>query len=267
MLDRPQHEEYGERNVRALAPFVTIIKPAGVANMILKLTAAFVGLFLLGVGITATLKAPQEYIKDRSIASLAQRAKNQGKTKVAAPGLILDYAGGNIGSDEALQNYSVVIAEPIDRKSYISDSADEIGTAYKFRVLDILSQRNAVFCNGCPRVNDVSGKLPPALYNEFLLESSGGTVAVDGVEVTMPSGGMPKFEDGQRFLMFISYAPGGMATLIGGPSGLFRITSDESLEAIGNGKQRLAVEIATRFSKSLSRFKQAMSDSSAARKS
>jgi len=222
----------------------------------LKLTAVVCGLFLLGVGITVTFKAPQEYSKDKSIASLAQRTKKQGKTRVEAPGLIIDYAGGNIGLDEALQNYSVVIGEPIESKSYITDSADEIGTAYKFRVLEILSQRNAVFCSGCPQVNDVSGKLPPALHNEFLLELSGGTVTVDGVEVTMPSSGMPKFEAGQRYLMFISFTPGGMATLIGGPSGLFRITSDESLEAMGNGKHRLAVEIAAQFSKSLARFKQ-----------
>jgi hypothetical protein len=225
--------------------------------MILKLSAIACGLFLLGLGITAARKAPQEYLKDRSIASLARRAKNQGKTKVEAPGLIIDYAGGNIGLDQALKNYSVVIAESIEKKSYITDSLDEIGTAYKFRVLETLSQRNAVFCNTCPQVNDVSGKLPPAHYDEFLLESSGGTVAVDGVEVTMPSGGMPKFEKGERYLMFISFTPGGMATLIGGPSGLFRINSDESLEAMGNGKHRLAVEIANRFSKSLSKFKQA----------
>lgn len=224
--------------------------------MILKLTAAALGLFLLGVGITATLKAPQEYLKDRSIASLAKRAKTQGKTKVEAPGLIIDYAGGNIGLDEALKNYSVVIAEPIESKSFITDSSDEIGTAYKFRILEIISQRNAVFCNGCPRVNDVSGKLPPALYNEFLLESSGGTVAVDGVEVTMPSGGMPKFEKGERYLMFISFTPGGMARPAAGASGFFRITGDDSLDTVAC-KNRLADEIGARFSKSLARFRQA----------
>ena len=51
--------------------------------------------------------------------------------------------------------------------------------------------------------------------------------------------------------------PGGMARLAAGPSGLFRITSDESLEGMNNGKDRVPVEIAVRFSKSLSRLKQA----------
>jgi len=225
--------------------------------MILKLTAIACGIFLLGVGMIATRKAPQEYSKDRSIASLARRTKSQGKTRVSAPGKIIDYAGANMGLDEALQNYSVVIAEPSESKSFITDSSDEIRTAYKFRILETLSQRNAVFCNTCPALKDVSDKLQPALYNEFLLELSGGTVIVDGVEVTMVSDGTLKIEDGQRYLMFISFTPGGMASLIGGPSGLFRITSDESLEAMGNGKHRLAVEIAGRFSKSLSKFKQA----------
>jgi hypothetical protein len=225
--------------------------------MILKLTAIACGLFLLGFGITAALKTPQEYTKDKSIASLAQRTKKQGKTRVEAPGKIIDYPGMNMGLDEALENYSVVIAEPIERKSFITDSSDEISTAYKFRIVETISQRNAVFCNTCPRLNDVSAKLQPALYNEFILDLSGGTVTVDGVEVIMVSDGTLKIEDGQRYLMFISFTPGGMASLRGGPSGLFRITSDESLEAMGNGKHRLAVEIAARFSKSLSKLKQA----------
>jgi len=176
---------------------------------------------------------------------------------VSAPGKIIDYPGMNIGLDEALQNYSVVIAEPIESKSYLAESGDEISTAYKFRILETLSQRNAVLCNSCPSLVDVSEKLQPALYNEFILGLSGGTVTVDGVEVTMVSDRTLKIEDGQRYLMFISFTPGGMARLIGGPSGLFRITSDESLEAMGNGKHRLAVEIGARFSRNLSRFKEA----------
>lgn len=206
----------------------------------------------------ATRKAPQEYTKDKSIASIARRTKNQGKTRVSAPGKIIDYAGENMGLDEALQNYSVVIAEPIESKSYITDSSDEISTAYKFRIVETLSQRNAVFCNTCPALNDVSDKLQPALYNEFLFELSGGTITVDGVEVTMVSSGIPKFEKGERYLMFISFTPGGMAKPAAGISGLFRITSDESLEAMNKGKDRIPVEIAARFSKSLSRFKQAI---------
>ena len=225
--------------------------------MILKLTAVALSLVVLTFGIGSILKSHQDNPNDKSIASQARLAKSLGKAHVTVPGKILDYPGMNIGLDEALKKYSVVIAEPIDRKSYITDSADEIGTAYKFRVVEILSQRNAVFCNGCPQVNDVSGRLPPALYNEFILDLSGGTVTLDGVEVTMPSSGMPKFEDGQRYLMFISFTPGGMATVVGGPSGLFRITSDQSLEPVGNGKGRMPVEIAARFSKSLARFKQA----------
>jgi hypothetical protein len=198
-----------------------------------KLAAIVCGLFLLGVGITATLKAPQEYLKDRSITSLAQRTKNQGNTQVTVPGKIIEYPGMNMSLDEALQSYSAVIAEPIESKSYISDSSDEIRTAYKFRIIETLSQKNAVNCSSCPQVTDVSAKLQPALYNEFLLELSGGTVVVDGVEVTMASSGIPKFEDDKKYLMFISLTPGGMARLAGGPSGLFRVMSDDSLEALG----------------------------------
>jgi len=225
--------------------------------MTLKITAVAIGVLLLGVGIGGFLSAPQENPNDRSIASLARRAKNQGNKKVTVPGKILDYPGMNIGLDEALQKYSVVIAEPIESTSFITDSLDNISTAYKFRIVETISQRSPVFCNSCPSLNDVSDKLQPARYDEFLLELAGGTVTVDGVEITMVSGQIPKFEDRKRYLMFINFTPAGMASTVGGPSGIFRITSDESLEAVGNVKNRMPAEIATRFSQSLSRFKQA----------
>jgi hypothetical protein len=224
--------------------------------MIFKLTAIAGTLLLLAVGITAAFKfsqSSQEDSKDKSIASLARRTKSQGKTRVSAPGKIIDYPGMNIGLDEALKDYSVVIAEPIESKSFITDSLEEIRTAYKLRILETLSRRNAISCSSCPLINDVSDKVQPALHNEFILELSGGTVNVDGVEITMVSDGTLKIEEGQRYLMFISFTPGSMARVIGGPSGMFRITSDESLEAMGKGKHRLAVEIGTRFSKSLSK--------------
>jgi hypothetical protein len=225
--------------------------------MILKLTAAVCGLVLLGLGISATRKAPQEYVKDKSIASLAQRTKNQGKTRVTVLGKLVDYPGTNMSLDEALQNYSALIAEPIEIKAFLADSADEIRTAYKFRIWETLSQKNEVFCDGCS-VNDGSGKVQPALHNEFILESSGGTLTVNGVEITMVSSGIPKFEEGKRYLMFVSFTPGGMARPAAGASGFFLITSDESLEAMDNGKARMQVEISGRFSKSLSKFKQAI---------
>ncbi|HXI23669.1 MAG TPA: hypothetical protein VNG71_07325 [Pyrinomonadaceae bacterium] len=228
--------------------------------MILKLTAIACVLVALGFGMTAALRRslpPQDYVKDKSVVSLSRRAKNEGKTQVSMPGKIIDYPGMNMGLDEALQNYSVVIAELVESKSYISESADEIATAYKLRIVESLSQRNAVSCNGCSPVKDVSDKLQPAQYNEFMLNLSGGSVTVDGVEVSMISDRTLKIEDGQRYLMFISFTPGGMARLIGGPSGLFRITHDESLEAMSDGTHRLAREIAARFSRNLSKFKQA----------
>lgn len=223
----------------------------------LKLTAVVCGLVLLGLGLGGIVRAPQEYFKDQnSIASLAQRTKNQGKTQVSVPGPIVDYPGMNQGLDAALQNYSAVVAEPVESKSYIEDS-NNIRTAYKFRILEIVSQRDAVFCNTCPSLNDVSAKLQPALQNEFILELSGGTLTVDGVEVTMINTGIPKFENGKSYLMFISFTPGGMARLAAGPSGVFRITSGDSLEPMGNAKRPLPTQIETRFSKSLSRLKQA----------
>jgi hypothetical protein len=225
-------------------------------SMILKITAILGGLLILAVGIGGIIKTSQDEPRDRSIASVAKRAKSQGKSRISLSAPIVEYPGSNMGLEEALQNYSVVIAEPEERKSYIGDGSDDIRTAFKFRILEALSRRNAVVCATCPPLTDLSNKFQPALSNEFILELSGGTVMVNGVEVTMIDGEIQKFEDGQRYLLFVSFTPGGMARLAAGASGIFRITPEESLEGMGRRNYRLTGEITSRYSKKLSAFKQ-----------
>lgn len=221
-----------------------------------KLILTISGLILLGVGLTASLKTPQETWQDKvSIEGQARRAKAQGKTSITIPGPLVDYSGMGMNVDDVLKKYSAVVAEVVESNTYLD--TDVITTAYKFRIVEAVVQKNAVFCDTCPPLRDASARLHPALSNEFILQFSGGTMMVDGVEVNMVNTGGLKFEGGKKYLLFISYTAGGMARLAAGPSGVFRVRDDdESIEPIGNPTHPIPSQIATRFSNKLSKFKQ-----------
>ena len=225
--------------------------------MIPKLAAVVCGLILLGVLMSATRNAPQEAWKDRvSIQSRARKAKAEGKTSVTLLGPIAEYMGMGMSLDEALQKYSAVVAEVVESNTYLSD-ADVINTAYKFRILEAVTQKNAVFCDTCPPLRDVSAKLHPAFSNEFFLELSGGTLIVDTVKVHMVNTGGIEFEPGKKYFLFISFTPGGMARLAAGPVGVFRVRDDDVLESVGSADYPIPYQIATRHSKKLTRLKEA----------
>jgi len=214
---------------------------------------------LLAIVVTAVIhrnagqKAPASAEKN-SLRSIAERAKNEGKQSVRVPSPRIDYAGENIGLDEALQNYSVVVAQPIDSKSYLSDS-ELIVNWYRFQILESLSQRPPYSCNTCPAAPDLPGDLPRPGQDEFYTVAVGGTVTIDGVQVTMNNPALPQFEKGRKYLLFVSLAPSGVAVIGGGPSGVFRVGDDEILKPANKDNRRLKTDIQARFDSRLRTFK------------
>jgi hypothetical protein len=221
-----------------------------------KLIIVLSVLVLIGVGVTATFRTPQENSgAGKSIELMARQAKAEGKSRITIPGPIIDYPNMGLSLDEVLKKYSALVVEVAESTSFVPAS-DDIRTAYKFRIVEFLSQKPAKVCEKCSPLTDVSDKLSTAKVNEFVLEVSGGTVTIEGVEVTM-TGGKLRFAEGKKYLMLVSFTPGGMAQLAVGPSGVFRIKEDDSLESISNPKHLVPAQIASRFSNNLSTFKQA----------
>lgn len=216
-------------------------------------------LVVLGVGVTAVLRTPQENPETgKSIAAIARRAKTEGRTRVVIPGPILEYPNMAADLDTLLTKYSAVVVDVAESKSFIADSdPDAIRTAYKFRIIEPLTQKAAAVCESCPALVDISNQVSPAAPNEFILEVSGGSVSIDGVAVTMTNSGKLTFEKGKKYLMLVSFTPGAMARLAAGPSSVFKIHDDESIESMANPKNSIPSQVAARFSNNLTRFKQA----------
>jgi hypothetical protein len=142
----------------------------------------------------------------------------------------------------------------IANKSYLFD-AYGIQTWYKFRVTDALSKTDAEYCPTCPDIPEPPKDFTPISADEFLLATSGGTVDIDGVEVTVNDRSLPVFESGKKYLLVISHTPSGVATLGAGPAGVFELTNDDKLEAVNGHNYALQAEIRHRFNGKLSQLK------------
>lgn len=217
-------------------------------------------ILLLGLGVRGLLtsavqnKTMVKWEDKYSLKEIARRTKQEAKAKVTIPGPFIEYPGTDMKVEEALRDYSVVVAEVIAGKSYAFDSYS-IGTWYKFRITDALSQRSAAYCPTCPEIPEAPQDLSPINSDEFVLATGGGTVNIDGIDVTVNDRSLPVFESGKKYLLVISLKPTRVAVLGAGPSGVFRVTDDGRLDAINERNYPMQAEIAQRFAGKLSELK------------
>lgn len=161
------------------------------------------------------------------------------------------------GLDDALSQYTVVVAELIGRRSYVADEASLV-TWNKFKVLEVLSQPLKHACPGCLSGLNVPPEMRPNNSAEILLPSSGGSVVVDGVDVEIEDRDFGKaFSPSQKFLLFLSLdkaRSAGKITL--GPYGVFAIDSGGSFQPITSVTSPLREELNVQTSDSLDRLRE-----------
>lgn len=183
----------------------------------------------------------------------AEKAKGLNKVQFAAP--LLEYPD-RIDLDTALAQTTVVIAEVINKNSRVVDS-HTIATFYRLNIVETLSKPDETACCN-PKDEDFPTDLPPLNDDEIHVVGIGGTVILEGVEVTMKE----DFEDlvpGPRFLLFLSISPSGKyGSLRIGPRGAFKITPGSDLEAIVEKPSPLQEQIKQRHGNSMVRFKDAL---------
>ncbi len=222
-------------------------------------TAFTLLLFAFGFSLLLNKNQPSQSatqsVEKNSLREIARRTKAEGRLKIRVPGPISDYPGEDMGFDEAVQEYTLAVAEPLTNKSYVVDS-NGVRTWYKFRIIELLSRRNSVLCYTCPPVPDAPREMFPISADEFLIATGGGTVAVDGVDITVDNSALPMFETGKRYLLFISLTPTGVALLGAGPAGVFRVGVDERLEPVSREDRPIQAQVHQRFAFRLSKLKE-----------
>ena len=175
-------------------------------------------LLLAGALVVAARRAPQQLLqqqlaelqeKEKSgrikLSERARLAKARGEDEVTIPGTVSLYPTATSPEElnQILPNYTVVIARPVGQKGYVG-SEEAIRSWHKFQILKTISQAP-------PAPNYTSLTPPQELLpvgdDEFLVHRAGGTVTVEGVEITAPEEGVTTFRKSQKYLLVLSLNP------------------------------------------------------------
>ncbi len=182
-----------------------------------------------------------EKSKDRGKLSwYAARANAKGQTeaRVAAP--IIEYAVPK-DLDEALAYYSLVIVEPVEKKSYPEEST--ITSWYKFRLIEELSSPTRL-CTTCPDIAPAPADMLPLKSDEFVAPRCEGEIELAGVKLVSVNPDFPSFEKGKRYLIFLAFDTARTAAALRmGPWGAFRLDDLDQLKAVNEYKHPVIDEL------------------------
>jgi hypothetical protein len=155
---------------------------------------------------------------------------------------------------EAASNGSVVVAQPLEKKSSIWGDR-QIVTWYKFRIIENLNNKS--FPEGV-LYKDVPEELLPLQSDEFLMVRTGGSVEVDSIKVIGVSDGIPDFSSSNQYLLFLmpaSYnypAPTGKTGILPyGSRSIFTVNAEGVIEPAFRDAHPLKKEIESRYRNSL----------------
>jgi hypothetical protein len=159
----------------------------------------------------------------------AKLAKVRNETQVVIPAVasLQREIAGDEELDNALPNYTLVVAEPTQVKAYIDD--ESIRSWYKFKIIEKLSEAP-------PRVTYAKRTVPeqflPVQEDELLIQREGGAVKLDGVVIRQNEEGVTSFRKNQRYLLFVSLDPSTrVAELSYGGASILPINPDDTLDA------------------------------------
>ena len=181
--------------------------------------------------------------KDRGKLSwYAARAKAKGLREVVIGAPVVTYAVPK-DLEEALAYYTLVVAEPLEQRSYVEDGETTIKSWYKFRLLEELSSAS-IKCTTCPDIEPAPKDFLPLQTNEFLVSKAEGEVEVDGVRIKSNDRDFPAFEKSKRYLVFLSFdSQKTVAAVRMGPWGTFAIdASNEQLKPVSQKYKHPVIE-------------------------
>jgi hypothetical protein len=193
---------------------------------------------------------------DGSIKAYAQQAKAKGLQRIVIPAPSFSHDGEAAGFDEATSDHSVVVAQAIEKRSLLI-TPNLISTWYKFRITDTLSKKKIapLKCKDCSLPTPPPEMLP-LNRDEILVPKVGGTVIVDGVEVTMVDANSPEYTMAQDYVLLLADRNAEVANVRAGALGAFTVKADGTLEPIDKKSNPIQADLKKRFNNSLHDLKQ-----------
>ena len=196
--------------------------------------------------------AELEKAEDRgSLKWYARLAKAKGQNRITKWCPESEYAEGVKDLNEALRYSQMILAAPIEKQSFPFEDRD-VRTWYKFKIVEKLSQKELKPCDCMPADLVAPQEMFPLGADEILIPRGGGSLMVDGIEVTEDDVGYPQFALTTRYLLFLNTNDSGQIGVLGmGPAGVFVEREDDRLEPLSQRTNALAPEVVTRFRSSI----------------
>jgi hypothetical protein len=157
----------------------------------------------------------------------ALESKKQNKTSVSVPPWQALYAEPDL--DEVAKRFTVMVVEPVTKRTFETSNGNRLVTWNKLRILETISSPEEA-------VNDTSQVPPeemlPLNRGEILMQTSGGTKLIEGVEVNEPG---PELKEGQRYLVYVLLNSSGVGLLAHGDTGISSVTANGQLVPFRKG--------------------------------
>jgi len=219
---------------------------------------------LLAVGVIRTASKVQNKelpIKGR-LQWFAKEAKNEGRQKVTIPAPITEYAGSaaTISLDEASSSSTVVVAHLVEKRSYQEDG-NNVVTWNKFMIDEVFTEAKELPCPACLPPNPPAEMLP-LQSGEFLIPKSGGRMTVDGVEIEQLDFRFPEFYQSHRYLLLLQLYPSGVASIAGGPVGVFTVDKNGKALPLTESEHRLRKDFQEKYGNSLDQLRKHLKSAS-----
>jgi hypothetical protein len=193
----------------------------------------------------------QKPIRPYSILGRAMKAKASGLTKVTFPAP--KTMPVHIASlDIAFAHLTVVIARPVEKRSYLLDPND-ITSVYILEILETLSESNSR--EVCCVPTSVPTDMTPLKEGQIYLVNGGGTMELAGVEVTVveEAGG---FSPAKTYLLFLNLDE---SKKIGdvriAEQGVYEVNADNTFEPVDKKTHGLRELLLNAYGNSLERLK------------
>jgi hypothetical protein len=227
-------------------------------NRIVALVLVSLALVILvGVKKYSTVLALRQQVEVGSLDWLAQDAQANGLQGVNIPTFEWSYFAVE-GFNDAAADYSVLIAQPVGKTSYVWNNQNQvIGTWYRFKIIETLSQKPYITCDICPPSPDP----PLGILNadEIFVPKMGGTVVINGITINSIDPDFPEYSLNQNYLLFLDVdATKKVDVLSAGPIAAFAVDANGNLTPVTQLQNPLKEDIATLYGSSLGQLRAAL---------
>jgi hypothetical protein len=224
---------------------------------LLAASLIIVGAFMIP-SVRAYLPFPQAGSHPGTLDFYAEQAQAQGLSQYTFPAGITEYSVSR-SWDDALSRFSIILAEPLEVRSYPRGAADlgdsNIESWYRFRVLETLSSKPNPF-----PINGFPADMAPPQSDQLLVWKAGGRLTRNGVQLFGEEPAFPEFVFGQRYLLILYLDPisrGGDITM--GSYGVYYVNASGVISSVDPGGSVFDTDLANRYGNSINNLRAALS--------